>query len=946
MSTTPSATTPTTPASGSASVLLRLRSLLPDLAAIVFFIVLGFAYFASPVSEGYVLTGHDHSGGAGAASEMQDYRQRHNGERTRWTNTLFGGMPTYQMAPSYPSTERVQRVEQAYKLFLPDYVVLVFVMLLGFYILLRAFDFDVWMSALGSVLWAFSSYYFIIIGAGHIWKFYTLAYIPPTIAGMVLCYRGRYGWGLLVTAFFMALQILSNHVQMTYYFAFVMALMALAFLVESFARNEELRMKNEEYKLPVSTDGKSDSSFRAEGAILHSSFGGEAFLSWLKATGVFILGCLLGIAINASNLFHTWEYSKESMRGKSELTQKTKDPANQTSSGLERDYITAWSYGIGETWTLLIPNAKGGASQPLTASRTAMQKADPTYMPVYQSLGQYWGEQPGTSGPVYVGAFVCFLFVLGLFIVKGPMKWALAIATLLSITLAWGKNFMPWTDLWLDYVPMYDKFRTVASILVIAEFTIPLLAMMALREVVGSMKNEELRMKNEEYKLPASSKGKPYSSFRAEGAILHSSFGGEADHSSFRAEGAIPHSSFLLALALTAGPCLLFWLMPDVFFGNYISSSEMQMLENATAQGYIPQEMLAPIVANLNDMRRAVFTADAGRSLLIILVGCAVLLALRYRKIRSWMAVACILVLCTADMWDVNKRYLNDAMFSAPQPAEQFFQKTPTDEAILQDPDTYYRVVNLSVSTFNDNSTSYWHKSIGGYHAAKLRRYQELIEACIQPELFELHQAVASTGGRLDSIRGDSLFPVLNMLNTKYAIMPLQGGQTVPVRNPWAMGNAWMAEAVVLAENADMELADLDLLKAAPRTAVFGNTEAVAARRAELTPGSGTIRLTSYEANALGYEAETTGGVAVFSDIFYPGWQCTVDGEPTEVLRANYVLRAIVLPAGRHTVEFRFDPHSLHTTEAIANTALVALALLLLALVGWEIRRRRNPQGE
>ena len=851
----------------------QLKHLLPDVLAILFFVAISFAYFLHPVSEGYVLTGHDHSGGAGASSEMDAYRKSHDGERTRWTNTLFGGMPTYQMAPSYPSTERLQKAEQAYRLYLPDYVRYIFVMLLGFYILLRAFDFKAWMAALGAVLWAFSSYYFIIIGAGHIWKFYTLAYIPPTIAGMVLCYRGRYGWGLLVTAVFMALQIMSNHVQMTYYFAFVIALMALAYLVEMRA----------------------------------------ALLKWLKGTAVFALGCLIGIAINASNLYHTWQYSKESMRGKSELTQKTKDPANQTSSGLERDYITAWSYGISETWTLLIPNAKGGASQPLVQSATAMKKADATYMPIYQSLGQYWGEQPGTSGPVYVGAFVLFLFVLGLFIVKGPMKWALLIATLLSITLAWGKNFMPWTDFFLDYVPMYDKFRTVASILVIAEFTIPMLAMLALKEIVSP--------------LPTSPKGEGIQFSGKQAEMKLSPLGG----------------SWWGALALTAGPCLLFWLLPDVFFGNYVSSGELQMLQNATDQGYIPKEMLTPILANLNEMRRAVFTADAGRSLLIILVGCAVLLAYSFRKIKAWMAGACLIVLCTADMWDVNKRYLNDSMFSAPQPPAQFFQKTPTDEAILQDPDKYYRVVNLAVSTFNDNSTSYWHKSIGGYHAAKLRRYQELIEAYIQPELLELHQAVAETGGRLDSIRGDSIFPVLNMLNTKYAILPLQGGETAPVQNPWAMGNAWMAEQVVMADDADAELMNLEMLKEHPRTAIFGKQQDI---KATLKTGTGEIRLTAYEANALSYEAETTGGVALFSDIYYPGWQCTIDGQPTEVLRANYVLRAVVLPAGKHTIEFRFDPQSLHTTEAIANTSLVALIVLLLALVGWEIYRRRQSKEE
>ncbi len=846
-----------------------------DLLAILFFVSLSFAYFIHPVSEGLVLTGHDHSGGAGAASEMEAYRKSHDGERTRWTNTLFSGMPTYQMAPSYPSTDKLVKVENVYKLWLPDYVVLVFVMLLGFYILLRAFDFKAWMAALGAVLWAFSSYYFIIIGAGHIWKFYTLAYIPPTIAGMVLCYRGRYGWGLLVTSFFMALQILSNHVQMSYYFAFVIVLMALAFIQSCHWRD------------------------------------------WIKGSAVFALGCLIGIAINSSNLYHTWEYSKESMRGKSELTQKTKDPADQTTSGLERSYITAWSYGIGETWSLLVPNVKGGASQPLTQSKTAMSKANSTYLPVYQSLGQYWGEQPGTSGPVYVGAFVLFLFILGLFIVKGPMKWALLIATLLSITLAWGKNFMPWTDFFLDYVPMYDKFRTVASILVIAEFTIPLLAMLALREIIDRVQSDGA--KKEKLRLP-----------------------------------------FFISLGLTGGFCFLFWLMPDVFFGNYISSSESQMLTNASQQGYIPQEMLAPIMANLNEMRRAVFCADAGRSLLIILVGCAVLLAFYFKKIKAWAMVGCLIVLCTADMWDINKRYLNDTMFSAPQPAQQFFQKTPTDEAILLDTDKYYRVANLAVSTFNDNTTSYWHKSIGGYHAAKLRRYQELIEAHIQPELMELFQAVSSTGGQLDSIAGDSLFPVLNMLNMKYAILPLQGGQTAPVQNPWAMGNAWFVDHVLLVDNADEELAALGAVtprntaivdrrfsEAIPAALISaGGITAKQSEAATTDASSGTeggVSLVSYEANALTFEAETdTERLAVFSDIYYPGWQCTIDGEPVEILRADYVLRAVVIPAGKHTIAFAFDPQSLHTTEAIATAALIVLLVLFLTLIGLDAYRRKR----
>lgn len=423
----------------------KIKKMIPDALAVVFFILVGLVYFYVPTTEGLVLTGHDHTGGSGSGAELQEYFER-TGERTRWTNSQFGGMPTYQMSPSYGSTDTLTAIEHVYQLGLPTYVMYVFVMLLGFYILLRAFNFKVWMATLGAVLWAFSSYYFIIIAAGHIWKFMALSFIPPTIAGLVLCYRGKYLAGGVTTAFFVALQILSNHIQMSYYFLSVMFLMALAYLIQAVRQHQ----------------------------LAH----------WFKATAVLVVAGILGVCINLSNLYHTYQYSKESMRSKSELTHKDiKDPSNQTSSGLERDYITQWSYGIGETWTLLVPNTKGGASMPLTQSKTAMEKADPQFMPIYQSLGQYWGDQPGTSGPVYVGAFVLTLFVLGLFIVKGPMKWCLLAATILSVLLSWGKNFMGFTDFFLDYVPMYDKFRTVASILVVAEFTIPLLAMLALKEL-------------------------------------------------------------------------------------------------------------------------------------------------------------------------------------------------------------------------------------------------------------------------------------------------------------------------------------------------------------------------------------------------------------------------------------------------------------------------------
>ncbi|MCI6309021.1 MAG: hypothetical protein MR615_01665, partial [Prevotella sp.] len=382
-----------------------LKRFLPDILVVLLFAVIAFAYFFPADTEGRILYRHDSSAGRGSGQELTEYYQR-TGERTRWTNSLFSGMPTYQMAPSYDSQQVLNEVGKFYHLWLPENVWYVFAYLLGFYILLRAFDFRRELAVLGSIIWAFSSYFFIIIAAGHIWKVIALAYLPPMIAGIVLAYRGKYVWGFVITALFTALEIQANHVQMTYYYLFIIAFMVLAYLWDA-VRNHRL-----------------------------AQFG--------KATGVCFVAAALGVVINLSNLYHTWQYTQESMRGKSELVKK--NSANQTSSGLDRDYITQWSYGIDETWTLLVPNTKGGASMPLAMNEKAMQKADPQFYQIYQQLGQYWGNQPGTSGPVYVGAFVLMLFVLGLFIVKGPMKWALFLATCLSILLSWGHNFMWFTD--------------------------------------------------------------------------------------------------------------------------------------------------------------------------------------------------------------------------------------------------------------------------------------------------------------------------------------------------------------------------------------------------------------------------------------------------------------------------------------------------------------------
>ena len=849
---------------------MNYKKFLPDVVAILFFVAISLIYFLGPIRDGKVLAGQDHDAGIGSGVEMEQYRAAHNGERTRWTNTLFSGMPTYQMSPSYSSTDKLSKLESIYRLGLPTVASYVFMMLLGFYILMRAFDFRVWMSALGAILWAFSSYYFIIIQAGHIWKLLTLSFIPPTIAGMVLCYRGKYMLGIVVTGIFTALQILSNHVQMTYYFLFVIGFMSLAYLID---------------------------------AIRH-----KTLKQWFRATACFAVGGILGVCINLSNLYHTWEYSKESMRGKSELTQKTKDPADQTSGGLERSYITAWSYGIGETWTLLVPNAKGGASVPLAANEEAMKHADNQFLGIYSQMGQYWGEQPGTSGPVYVGAFVLFLFILGLFIVKGPMKWCLLAATILSILLSWGKNFMPFTDFFLDYIPMYDKFRTVASILVIAEFTIPLLAMMALKEIV-EIKNGNVNGN-----------------------------GNNSQHSAL-------NSQLLIAFAITAGMCFLFWLLPDMFFGNYISTQETVALQGLTQNG-VPQTVVAQLMANLSEMRQAMFTADAMRSFIIIVVGTLILLVYRWGKIKTIPMVACIILLCLADMWGINKRYLNDSMFVTPRTNAQAFPPSQADQLILQDADKYYRVVNLTVSTFNDNTTSYFHKSIGGYHAAKLRRYQELIEEHITSEMHALQQAAVQSSGLLETVNGDSLYPVLNMLNTKYAILGGKEGGKIPVMNPWANGNAWFVNRVQYVADADAELAALRGLDTKHVAVVDKKFQQVLGEEALQPDSTAQVTLKEYEANRLLYEINSQkGGIVVFSEIYYPGWTCTVDGADAQIARADYVLRAIRIPAGKHTVVLTFDPQTVHVTETIAYCALVVLAVLLIAFLYISYLRPRRAKA-
>ncbi|MBQ8098985.1 MAG: YfhO family protein [Bacteroidaceae bacterium] len=808
-----------------------------DATAILFFLALSLAYFFVPVTQGMVLSGSDNSAGIGLGQEIARHQEA-TGEITRWTNAIFGGMPTFQIAPNYHSRSMLSLLRQIYELGLGGALMYVFILLLGFYIFMRVLKYKSWLSALGAIAWAFSSYFFIIIGAGHIWKVLTLAFIPPTIAGLVLCYRGKYLWGGAVTALFFSFQILSNHLQMTYYFGFVMLFMIVAYFVQALKQH--------------------------------------TLAAFWKSTAAFAVALLIGLFTNLPSLYHTYEYSKETMRG----TASIESASNGQKSGLSKEYITQWSYGIGETWTLLVPNAKGGASIPLAMNEKAMEKADPQLSQLYRQIGQYWGEQPGTSGPVYVGAFILLLFILGCFVVKGPMKWALIAATLFSILLSWGHNLPGLTNFFIDHVPMYNKFRTVASILVIAEFTIPLLAMMALAKII---EQPELIRKDP----------KP----------LYASF------------------------ILTGGFALLFALFPTLFFPHYVSSSETEQLNRAFADS--PQ-VAQTIISNLSAIRRYIFVSDAWRSFFIILIGFLMLLAFKYKKLKASALTIGLIALCLIDMYTINKRYLNDHNFVEEHLTEQGFQKTPADEYILQDEHLDYRVLNFTKSTFNENETAYYHKSIGGYHPAKLGRYQDLISHDIAPEMQRLSQALQQSLGDPAAIDFSQICPVINMLNTRYFIFGTDARQVV--YNPDAQDNAWFVGQVQFVPSAGEELKQLshsDLKKEAIAQQQFqpllsGNTAGA--------DSLGTITLTQYAPNELHYDATSpAGGVVVFSEIYYPGWKATIDGQPLELACANYVLRAAYVPAGQHKIVMEFRPASVKVTETIA---FIALFLLIIGFAG------------
>lgn len=817
-----------------------------SIVSLVAIAIAAILFFYPDDVDGNILRQHDTQQGIAIGQEAKVFHET-TGETTRWTNSLFSGMPTFQISPSYPSNKLFTWLDTLMGLGLPYPANLLAMMMLGFFILLMALRVRVPIALLGALAYGFSSYFIILIGAGHIWKFVTLAYVPPTIAGLVLCYRGRYIVGGALAALFAMLQIASNHVQMTYYFLFVVVGFVVAYLITAI---REKKIKQ-----------------------------------WGIASAVLAVAAILAVAANLPSLYNTYEYSKETMRGNhSELT--TPQTSGQaTAQGLDRNYITQYSYNIPETWSLLIPNINGGASikpekgtnkfmtlYDLDETQQMVQSGqlDPNMAFYLNYITQYYGAPEGTNGPVYVGALIFALFLLGCVIVKGPMKWMLLLLTLFSITLAWGRYFMGFTDFMIDFMPMYSKFRTVESILVIAEFTMPLLAVMALQRIF-SVEN-------------------PWKEFR------------------------IP---ILVTFGFTLLVCLLGIADPSIF-GSAVPDHEMQ---SQLSQLYAYQ----PFRAAVEKLRYSLVTSDSIRSLLIVAAGMAVILLYTRRILKSIPAMAILIAIVAIDLFTVNHRYVDHDSFLPPRLASQpEFPMTEADRMILADTTSNYRV--MDIPHFWEATPSYRHKAIGGYHAAKLTRYQDLIDR---------HLSHFTDGTGAD----ETDMEVLNMLNARYIVV-----DTMVMQNPQAMGNAWFVDNVRYVSTPDEEMNALSAIDLRNTAVADKKFESVIGKSSPITPGD-SIFLTSYAPNRLTYSATTAkGSVAVFSEVFFPwGWHATIDGQPAEIGRANYLLRAIDIPAGHHRVEMWFDPQSLKTTGTIAYVAIILIYLSLLAAAvtyAWRMRQK------
>ena len=803
------------------------------LAALLLFFVLAFVY-CKPVLGGKELLSGDDVNARSAVQEGLRYTEQ-TGDHSWWNESMFSGMPSYQIgggryradALLAPVSDFLQRGPAH-----PAWILIFY--FICFYVLMRSFGVGRWLSIAGAIAVALSSYFLVIIAAGHGGKTIAISYISLVAAGFYLIFRKRYGLGAVFVMLFTAVGF-SIHPQMAYY---LFMMMGVFYFAEIWIHVREKRWKD-----------------LAVGTLL------------------FVVSLGIGLGTGSANIFANREYARETMRGgHSDLVDES--AGEQRSDGLDLDYATQWSYGLDETFTFLIPGFKGGASNYPLGEKSHTYKAvkalglpAATARDFAANTPLYWGEQPFTAGNVYMGAIVCFLFLLGCLLVTGPYKWALLLATLFSVALAWGHNFMGLTELFFRYFPLYNKFRAVSSILIVAEIAMPLLGFLAVQAVLeGRIPKEKVR------------------------------------------------KDLFISAGVTAGLCLFFALLGSSLF-SFMGPND----------GYyaaqLPESVMDAIVAD----RAALLRSDAFRSFLLIAAAAVLLLLFNARKIKAGWVTAILTVLILADLWPVDRRYFNDSHFQLPKNTQAAFAEQPWETLILQDDDPNFRVMNLTTNTFNEARTSYRLKSVGGYHAAKLRRYQDLIDEHL------------SKGNK----------NVIDMLNTKYLVIP-EDGQAVVQLNPDAQGNAWFVGRLIAVDGARAEIDALGTIDL--------RTEAVLDREfassvSDFEPGvapDASVRLTAFTPKQLDYEYTSSApGTLVFSEIYYPyGWKATIDGQPASHFRVNYLLRALNVPAGTHQVRFLFDPDSVRKGDTLSTICVVVMYLAILAIIGMAVFNKKRASSK
>ncbi|MDR1810577.1 MAG: YfhO family protein [Prevotella sp.] len=825
--------------------------ILPHLGAILCFLAVTYIYF-SPVLDGKVLVQSDINQYIGMSQELRAYYQDEKASSV-WTGSMFSGMPAYQIGVWGTNPNLIDYVEKPLRILGGDISAPVFTGMLMAYILFLALGFGIIPSILGAFAFSFCSYNIIIIEAGHLTKAWALAYMPIVIAGLLTAIRKKYLLGGLLMTFGLALQIKNNHLQITYYTGILCAVLYIGFLLKALVERQKFK--------PVAL-----------------------------TTGVLAVAVAAAVLSNAANFYSNYEMAEESIRGQSELSQPTE--SEKQSSGLDKDYAFKWSYGKAETFSLLVPDIHGGASGgTLDASSNVYQQLASQGQQLsadgLQGMPTYWGDQPFTSGPVYVGAIICFLFMLGMLLIRDPMKWTLLIATVLFVFLSWGKNLEWFNDWFFYHFPMYNKFRSVSMALVVPSLTMLIAAVWGLKEFFD-IEDSPKRLK-----------------------------------------------ALYIAAGITGGLCLFFWLLPDFFF-NFTSTGDGQW------KAQYPEWFYNALLQDRKDL----LSADAGRSLVFILLAATMLWGAVKLKADGQKATVCSAVLAALvliDLWGVDKRYLNNDSFhnKTESIAATTRQQTAADKFILQDKGLSYRVLNLN-DPFNETNTSYFHKSIGGYHAAKLKRYQELIEYHIAPEISRIIQSFRTQN--IDSITASFAgLPALNMLNAKYIVY---NPEHPPLLNPYALGNAWFVQKYAFADNADAEINALGGLN--PRiTAIVDKRFEQELTGLNIVPDStARIVMTEYKPDRVKYVSESKSeGLAVFSEVYYAnGWEASIDGQPAPHFRADWTLRAMRIPAGKHEIAFEFVPRGYYAAVTTSRISSGLLILFLLASIVLLFRRKKEEK--